>query len=196
MSTSTISAPAGLSATNVSAANVTLAWLAPTIGVAQSYTVQYRTTGSSGWSGNIMGITTTSFTTTGLSAGQSYDWQVIAIGSDGSTATSSSIVVQTSPTTASVTSISWNLVPSGPFVHGTGVLGMNAHITPATAAVQFGVSMSMSTPPATWTAGNYVNTDLWGAYVAVPSVAGTWYAWVEGVDGSASVVYPVGLIVT
>jgi hypothetical protein len=36
----------------------------------------------------------------------------------------------------------------------------------------------------------YVNTDLWGSYVSTPAVAGTWYAWVEGTDGSKSTVYP------
>jgi len=36
----------------------------------------------------------------------------------------------------------------------------------------------------------YVNTDLWGQYVPTPATAGTWYAWAEGSDGSASTVYP------
>lgn len=41
-----------------------------------------------------------------------------------------------------------------------------------------------------------VNTDLWGAYVATPSVAGTWYSWVEGTDGSLPTVYPTPFSVT
>ena len=36
----------------------------------------------------------------------------------------------------------------------------------------------------------YVNTNLWGAYVNIPATPGTWYAWVEGIDGSLSTVYP------
>jgi hypothetical protein len=35
-----------------------------------------------------------------------------------------------------------------------------------------------------------VNTDLWGNYVATPATAGTWYAWAEGLDGSAQTVSP------
>ncbi|MDR3489526.1 MAG: fibronectin type III domain-containing protein [Bradyrhizobium sp.] len=194
--TSAISAPTGLSVSNVTAASVTLNWSAPIIGIAQSYTVYYRPTGSSVWTGSTTGVTNTFLTTVGLSGGQSYDWQIVAIGPNGSTATSSVIVAVTSQAMASVTSITWNVVPSGPFVHGTGVLGMNAHISPSTAAVQFGVSMSMTVPPAIWTSGNYVNTDLWGAYVPTPSIPGTWYAWVEGLDGSAPTVYTVGLVVT
>jgi hypothetical protein len=41
-----------------------------------------------------------------------------------------------------------------------------------------------------------VNTDLWGAYVSTPAAAGTWYAWVEGTDGSTPTVYPVAFTVT
>jgi hypothetical protein len=42
----------------------------------------------------------------------------------------------------------------------------------------------------------YVNTDLWGQYVPTPTPAGTWYAWVEGNDGSASTTYPTPFTVT
>jgi hypothetical protein len=42
----------------------------------------------------------------------------------------------------------------------------------------------------------HVNTDLWGAYVATPVTAGTWYAWVEGTDGSSPAVYPISFTVT
>jgi hypothetical protein len=41
----------------------------------------------------------------------------------------------------------------------------------------------------------YVNTDLWGAYVPTPTVAGTWYVWAEGLDGSASTFSPAGITV-
>jgi len=42
----------------------------------------------------------------------------------------------------------------------------------------------------------YVNTNLWGAYVSTPASAGTWYAWVEGTDGSKPTVYPTAFTVT
>jgi hypothetical protein len=41
-----------------------------------------------------------------------------------------------------------------------------------------------------------VNTDLWGAYVSAPATAGSWYAWVEGTDGSRQTVYPVAFTAT
>jgi hypothetical protein len=41
-----------------------------------------------------------------------------------------------------------------------------------------------------------VNTDLWGSYVSTPATAGTWYAWVEGTDGSHQTVYPTAFTVT
>ena len=41
-----------------------------------------------------------------------------------------------------------------------------------------------------------VNSDLWGAYVSTPASAGTWYAWVEGTDGSKPTVCPTPFTVT
>ena len=88
------------------------------------------------------------------------------------------------------------MVPVGPYTHGLGSIGVNAHINPAAAAVQFGFSTSASVPPSNWVVGNYVNSDLWGAYVSTPASAGSWYAWVEGTDGSKPTVYPTPFIVT
>jgi hypothetical protein len=90
------------------------------------------------------------------------------------------------------------MVPSGPYTHGSGSIAVNAHINnPATTtAVQFGFSTSATVPPAAWTLANFVNTDLWGAYVSTPASAGTWYAWVEGTDGSKPTVYPTPFTVT
>jgi len=34
-----------------------------------------------------------------------------------------------------------------------------------------------------------VNTNLWGAYINIPTTPGTWYVWVEGIDGSSSTAY-------
>jgi hypothetical protein len=95
-----------------------------------------------------------------------------------------------------VASITWNIVPSGTYTHGSGAIPVNAHVSPSTAAVQFGFSLSATTPPTGWTLANYVNTDLWGAYVNTPSTAGTYYAWAEGTDGSSPKVYSTGFTVT
>jgi hypothetical protein len=40
-----------------------------------------------------------------------------------------------------------------------------------------------------------VNSNLWGAYVPTPATAGTWYAWAEGLDGSAPTVSPTSFLV-
>ena len=42
----------------------------------------------------------------------------------------------------------------------------------------------------------FVNTDLWGQYVATPAAPGTWYVWAEGMDGSHPTIYPTPFTVT
>ena len=95
-----------------------------------------------------------------------------------------------------MTSITWNLAPSGSYARSSGSIGVNGHVNPSSAAVQFGFSNSATVAPSTWTPGNLVGSDLWAAYVATPATAGTWYAWAEGTDGSASTVYPTAFTVT
>ena len=41
-----------------------------------------------------------------------------------------------------------------------------------------------------------VNSDLWGQYVATPAIAGSWYGWAEGTDGSTPTVYATPFTVT
>jgi fibronectin type 3 domain-containing protein len=190
------SSPGNFAIVSVTANSISLTWSAPSTGIVQNYAVQYRITGSSSWAGNVTGVMTTNYTVTGLTSGLSYDLRVAAVGFDGSSTASNIIVGGTLMTAGSVSSITWNVVPVGTFSHGIGSIGVNAHVTPATAAVQFGLSTSTSTPPTTWTGGVSVNTDLWGAYIPTPALPGTWYAWAEGIDGSAPTVYPTGITVT
>jgi hypothetical protein len=95
-----------------------------------------------------------------------------------------------------VISITWQTTPSGSYPHGAGSLGVNAHINPGSAPVQFGFSNSTTVRPTSWTVATYVNYDLWGAYVPTPPSAGTWYAWVEGLDGSTPTPSLAGFTVT
>jgi hypothetical protein len=88
------------------------------------------------------------------------------------------------------------MVPTGSFSHGTGYIGVNAQVNPATAAIQFGFSTSAVSPPTAWTAAALVNSNLWGQYVATPASAGSWYAWAEGTDGSCPTVYATPFTVT
>jgi hypothetical protein len=187
-----------LSASNPTTNSISLTWSAPgSGGSVSSYTVQYRASGATTWSVFASGLAATTETVTGLAAGTSYDFQVYAMNSAGSGQASAGASANTTSASAgAVTSVTWNMVPSGSYAHGTGSIGVNVHVSPANAPVQFGFSTSSSTPPTSWTVGSFVNTDLWGAYVSTPATAGTWYAWVEGTDGSKPTVYATAFTVT
>jgi hypothetical protein len=179
----------GLTASSASSSSVQLTWTAQTgTSAASSYTVQYRTTGLSGWTSTIAGITANSATVSGLQAGTSYDFSVSGTNAAGSGPTSGVATAVTAATANSVSSITWNLVPSGTYNRSSGAIGVNAFVSPGTSAVQFGFALSATTPPTSWTQASLVNSNLWGAYVPTPGTAGTWFAWGEGVDGSARTV--------
>jgi hypothetical protein len=132
---------------------------------------------------------------TGLQAATGYDFAVIGVNAAGAGPASLTVVATTQAAAQSVSSIVWNLLPSGPYSHAVGTAGVNAHVSPGTAPIQFGFSLSASTPPTLWTAANFVNTDLWGAYVPTPVTAGNWYTWGSGLDGSAPTVAPNPFVV-
>ena len=186
----------GLSAGAITATSIAASWAVPTTGGAPAnFIVQYRISGTTAWVTAINNPTSTSIVLTGLTASTTYNIQVAAINSAGS-GTNSSVLIANTSTTALVTSITWNLAPSGSYARSSGSIGVNGHVNPSSAAVQFGFSNSATVAPSTWTPGNLVGSDLWAAYVATPATAGTWYAWAEGTDGSASTVYPTAFTVT
>lgn len=186
-----LSAPSrvtGLAAAATSSTAVQLTWSAQTgTNAATSFTAQYRVTGSSNWA-PVTGIIGATQTISGLQATTSYDFSVIGINTAGAGPASVTVSATTQSASQSVASIIWNVAPSGTYTHGSGAIGVNAHVSPASSPVQFGFSLSATTPPSSWTTALAVNTDLWGAYVTTPTSAGTWYAWVEGLDGSAPTV--------
>ena len=186
----------GLAATATSSSAIQLSWSAQTgTNAATSFTVQYRVTGSSSWTSSTTGVTGTGDSIAGLSAATSYDFSVIGANSAGAGPVSATVTAVTPAASASVSSITWNLLPSGPYTHGSGAIGVNAQIAPAASPVQFGFSLSATTPPSSWTAAALVNSNLWGAYVPTPATAGTWYTWAEGLDGSAPTVSPSPFVV-
>lgn len=186
----------GVSTTGVTTNSVVLTWTAPTTGAApSSYVVQFRLSNTTSWTGSLSGITGTQATVTGLSAGSSYDFEVLASNAAGTGTPSAVFTASTNSASGSVTAVTWNLVPSSSYTHGTGSVAVNAHITPATAPVQFGLSTSTTTQPAVWVAGSNVNTDLWGAYLPTPTSTGSYYVWVSGTDGSYPTVYPTSFAV-
>ena len=186
----------GLATNNLTSSSVQLSWTAPSSGGAPTgYTVQYRITGGSTWTGTVSGVSGLTQNITSLAASTSYDFSVVAVDATGSGPVSAVVTVSTSAAGA-VTSIVWNVAPYGSYTHGSGVIGVNVHVTPSTAGVQFGFSTSATVAPSSWTAGSFVNTNLWGAYVPTPATAGTWYAWAAGTDGSAPTPYTTAFTVT
>ena len=133
--------------------------------------------------------TTSSGTTTVSSGGSTTSSGGSAVTSGGSTVTSGG-----SATTATFTFVT---APSGSYTPGQAGVGVNATLSPGSAAsaVQFGISSSASTAPTSWTAGALVNTQsngdtFWGAYVTMPTGAGSYYCWVESADGTIGGVSP------
>ncbi len=188
--------PTNVSATTQGTDTIAAAWSAPSSGgTVVSYTLQYRLSGTSVWANSLTGLTSLTRVVTGLTAGTGYDFRVLAVNSGGTGPASATATATTLAQTGAVTSIQWNLVPVGPYTHGVGAIGVNAIVTPGDAAVRFGFSTSATTRPSSWTAALQVNATLWGAYVATPATAGTWYAWVEGTDGSATTVWPTSFTV-
>jgi hypothetical protein len=186
----------GLAAVATSSSAIQLSW-SPQAGTnaATIFTVQYRVTGSSSWTFSVTGVTGTGDSIAGLSAATSYDFSIIGVNSAGAGPASATVTAVTPAASASVSSITWNLLPSGPYTHGSGAIGVNAQIAPAASPVRFGFSLSATTPPSSWTAAALVNSNLWGAYVPTPSTAGSWYTWAEGLDGSAPTVSPSPFVV-
>lgn len=169
---------------NVASSSVlTLLFTIGGLSASTSYDFQVSATGAGG-----LGLGTTITASTSASgsegSGSSGSGSSGGSGSSSSGSSGSSGSGSSGSGSASVSSITWNVVPSGSYSVGGGSIGVNAHVSPATAPIQFGFSQSSIVPPTSWTAAVLVNTDLWGAYVPIPSTSGTWYIWGEGLDGS------------
>ena len=187
---------AGVTANSTSSSTVLLSWSIQTgVSAAASFSVQYRVTGSSNWTGSISGVIGSGTVISGLQAGTSYDFTVSGVNASGVGLNSPIVVAITAAVARSVNSINWNLLPNGTYNRSSGVIGINAHISPGTSPVQFGFSSSTIVPPTSWSQAAYVNTDLWGSYVPTPSSAGNWFVWGEGVDGSCTTVSATPFVV-
>jgi len=190
-------APTGVTVIIITSNSVTCWWTAPSVGgPGLTYQVQFKAVGQSTWTTAVSNLSAATYDITGLAPSTTYDIQIIASNGSGLGPASALVTAQTANLTDLVTSITWNLTPSGSIVHGTGSIGVNAHVNPATSPIQFGFSTSATTPPTSWTGGALVNSNLWGTYVPTPATAGSWYAWAEGIDGSAPTVYPTPFTVT
>jgi hypothetical protein len=187
----------GLTASPTSSNTITLTW-SPQTGAtaAATFTIQSRVSGSSIWSMSVPGISGSTYSFSSLAAGTGYEFSVFGVNASGAGPTSSTATATTlAAASQAVTSITWSLAPIGTYTHSNGSIGVNAHVNPGTSPIQFGFSPSATAPPSTWTAAILVNADLWGAYAPTPATAGSWYAWAEGLDGSAPTVSPAPFLV-
>ena len=91
----TCAAPTGLTASSITSAGATLSWGA--VSGAGSYTLQYKLSSASAWS-TVTGLTSASYTLSGLSAGTSYTYQVATVCSGTTSAYSSPYTFTTSGT--------------------------------------------------------------------------------------------------
>jgi hypothetical protein len=182
-----------VTAVATSSSSIQLTW-STSGGTATSFNVQYRPTGTSEWT-TLSGVIGTSKIVSSLQASTSYDFAVAGVNSAGTGPLSTTAIVTTPAAPQSVSTITWIVVPSGNYTHGSGAIGVNAQVDPASSAIQFGFSGSTITPPANWTQAVLVNSNLWGAYVPTPSTPGMWYVWAEGLDGSALCVNTTGFTV-
>ena len=127
--TTTVTAPGtptALAVGSVTQTTAVLSWTAPIAGGAvASYTLQYRVTGAGSWT-QILNLTGTTATLTGLTSGTAYDVQVAAVNSGGTstftptTSASTMLVVPGLPTgvtagtsTATTQTLSWTAPASG-----------------------------------------------------------------------------------
>jgi chitodextrinase len=141
------SVPTGLQASNVASTSLTLSWTASTGTAPITYNVRDRITGTSTFSSVATGISGTSTAISGLTAGTSYDFDVIATGPGGTSAPSAALTVST-PTVTSAPSSPTGLQASN--VATTSLtLSWNASIPPVKAITATG---SGSTLNVSWTA--------------------------------------------
>lgn len=187
----------GLSASPQSSSSVSVSWSAPASGgTPATYTVQYRVSGSGIWGYSIPNVSATTLVVNDLVPGTAFEFRVYALNDGGAGPPTASAVAMTFPQAGAVASIAWNLAPVGSYSSGVGSIGVNARVQPADASIRFGFSTSSVVAPDVWVSGIHVNTDFWAAYVSTPGSSGTWYAWAQGLDGSATMIHPIPFTVT
>ncbi len=92
----TCGTPTGLASSSITTTGATVSWAA--VSGATSYTLQYKTAAATTWT-TVSGITTTSRALTGLVAGTTYNYQVAAVCSSGTSAYSTASSFTTTSTT-------------------------------------------------------------------------------------------------
>jgi hypothetical protein len=154
------------------------------------------------WAGTQTLASTTSGTTS--SGGSSVSSGGSSVSSGGSSVTSggssvsssgSSVTSGGSSTPSGSVTVTFVTAPSSSYTVSQANVAVNATLDPGTAStgLQFGFSISTTATPTIWTAGGLVNTEsngdtFWGAYVTMPSTAGTYYCWAQAIGTTTSAV--------
>jgi hypothetical protein len=189
--------PAGLAAGTLLAlttSSIAITWSAAVIDgthdAATSYTVQYRVTSVGGSWTQVIGITGTTTTISGLSAATEYDFQVESVNAGGASGFSATASGTTYATTLSV-----NYVSPSPFAHGSGP-GVNVNATPDPSNIRAAWGSSATTAPVSgWANGSNYTGTTWAWYLSggASASAGTVYLWLEAQNSGGTT---TGLLVT
>ena len=143
--TSTCSAPGGLSTTNVGTGGATFGWSA--VSGASSYNIQYQVVGATTWT--TATATTNTYTAAGLASGTNYQWEVQTVCSGGLSAFSSGSTFTTTGTACNV--------PTG---LSAAVTGTGATLSWATATGAVTYSLEWKAASATgWTTVTGITTN-------------------------------------
>ena len=162
-------APTAVIISNITTNSMTCSWAAPSSGgTGLAYEVRYSLSGQGNWNAAASNQSGTTLTITNLASGTSYDVEVIATNAAGSARLPIRSPRRQRQRSELVTSITWALTPSGSYAHGVGSIGINAHVNPANAQIQFGFSMSLTSPPTSWVSAVHINTDFWGSMSRLP----------------------------
>jgi hypothetical protein len=195
--------PTALTAGVATATTMPLGWVAPaTGGAAASYSVRWSQHAANTWT-TINNIGGTSTTITGLTANTSYDFEVQAVNTGGSSGWAAAITAATagnylltagaSPSAGST----WAHGASGisVSVNDNSVAADGSHTTPV--SVSLGWSLSNAVAPTTGlTAASGTSQsipgmtghNLWYQWIGAPASAGAYYFWAIGKDSGGTTV--------
>ena len=195
--------PTGLTAGTATASTLPLSWAAPASGGGvSSYSVRWSPHNANTWTTS-SNITTTSTTLTGLTANTSYDFEIQAVNTAGSSAWTTPttaattgnylLTAGTSPTAGSTWPKSTNGIAVNVNDDSTAVDG--GHSIPA--AVSFGWSLSNTVAPTSGliaAAGTsqsipgMTGHNLWYQWISAPSSSGAYYFWAIAKDAGGAAV--------
>jgi hypothetical protein len=195
--------PSALAAGIATATTIPLSWVAPTTGgTAASYSVRWSPHAANAWT-TINDIDGTSTTITGLTASTSYDAEVQAVNTGGSSGWTAAITV----TTAGNYLLTAGASPSAGATWAHGASGISVSVNDNSVAadgshtvppsVSFGWSLSNAVAPTTGLSAaagasqsipGMTGHNLWYQWISAPASAGAYYFWAIGKDSGSGTV--------